>query len=401
MVHRSTKNFILALLFARVIVCLSTQKNVNGCKTEENEVSFMKRCYCKPGWESSVPRPGIKCDKPIHQVGDCSCGAIVGDRVVLSDDPVAHNEFLNSVEIFNVDSEKRIRCYNLCRSTPEVGIPISHPGEWKDNLFWKQLGFYTKELRICSLNLRHTHMRQRLNEFSISYNNYAFLDNIESLGRLIEYGAGGYTQTRNLLEHHAIKVDHVTLVDPLVQHYGKLEGCSYATAAPNLSRLRVNSTFYPTTVLNTSVESFGHTLLGEDVLNTKPLGYAPPGAQLYDTIIVMNVMVYARNAFQFLETLYRSLKPGGLLLFHDRFFDDPVRSSKCKTSGFLTNMIQVRSEFINYFLSEEFFERAPAVYFNTEQNEDQRRRSREWCPYNDEERGVFAALRKKAEPSRI
>ena len=129
------------------------------------------------------------------------------------------------------------------------------------------------------------------------------------------------------------------------------------------------------------------------MLNTRELSYAPKGVELYDTVIVMNVMVYARNAFQFLETLYRTLKPGGLLIFHDRYFDNIETSSTCKMAGFLTHMIQVRSEFIEYFLSEEFFEHLP--YYNTTQNEDQRRRGREWCLGIDNERGVFAALRKK------
>jgi SAM-dependent methyltransferase len=176
-------------------------------------------------------------------------------------------------------------------------------------------------------------------------------------------------------------------------HYAYTKGCSYFHSDPNHGRLRVNQTFYPTTLVNTSVEAFGHKLLGKGVLNIKDLGYVPEGVELYDTVIVMNVMVYSRNAFEFLETLYRTLKPGGLLFFHDRFFDNLESSSNCKMAGFLTHMIQVRGEFIEYFLSEEFFEHLP--YYNTTQNEDQRRRGREWCPGNDLEMGVFAALRKK------
>jgi len=205
--------------------------NVNGCKIHENEVSFMKRCYCKPGWLSSVPRPQLRCDKPLHEIGRCQCG-VWNDKkteIYQSNDPKEHNKYVDTIEQFDGgDATNHLRCYNLCRSIPEVGVPISHPGEWKDNLYWKQIGFYTKELRICSLNLRHTHMRQRLDEFTISYSHFAFLNQFQSLGSVIEYGAGGYTQTRNLLERHDIKVDNVTLVDPLLYPYGKLEGASNA-----------------------------------------------------------------------------------------------------------------------------------------------------------------------------
>jgi hypothetical protein len=145
--------------------------NVNGCKLHENELSFMKRCYCKPGWVSSVPRPHLRCDKPLHEIGRCQCGTWTNDKhveIYMSKDPKEHNTYLDTIEQFGGDDvQSHLRCYNLCRSTPEVGVPISHPGEWKDNLYWKQIGFYTKELKICSLNLRHSHMRQRLDEFTI------------------------------------------------------------------------------------------------------------------------------------------------------------------------------------------------------------------------------------------
>ena len=429
---------VLALLFQ--LVCLiqgdtNDTSNSNGCRESANEVSFMNKCFCKPGWVSSVERPGLKCDVPLHHIGDCVCGKKVNDSNVITSDPAEHNAYLDTVEVF--DSDRGIRCYNLCRSTPEVGVPISHPSEWKDNLFWKQIGFYTKELRICSLGLRHSHMRERLDEFTQSYGHFEFLNQYTSLGKVIEYGAGGYTQTRNLLERHNISVESVTLVDPLITQYSKLVGCSYVfdggsvdsessikaskcwksntfveKAMNKLScgipaKLMVNGTEYSAMTHNSSVEAFGEYMLGADVLQHKHLTYVPPSSSkhneaainlnavdhLYDTVIVMNVLVYSRNAFQFLETIYRTLKPGGLLIFHDRYFDDIVKSSQCKMAGFLTHMIQLRSSFIEYFLSDEFFENLP--YKNTEQNIHQKRRNREWCPGHDDERGTFVALRKK------
>ena len=85
-------------------------------------------------------------------------------------------------------------------------------------------------------------------------------------------------------------------------------------------------------------------------------------------------------------------------------------------AGFLTHMIQVRSTFLEYFLSDEFFHRLPSTsngtiasasgsggtndvrvfeYYNTTQSADQQRRNRQWCPQHDDERGYFVALRKK------
>ena len=60
---------------------------------------------------------------------------------------------------------------------------------------WKQLGFYKKELPQKSFN----HLKTRLHEFAAAYKFWSFL-NHTNLGSVIEFGAGGYTQTRNLMQ---------------------------------------------------------------------------------------------------------------------------------------------------------------------------------------------------------
>tara|TARA_B110000090_G_C13368567_1_gene441056 strand:- start:740 stop:1927 length:1188 start_codon:yes stop_codon:yes gene_type:complete len=394
---RLRKKLVLVPLLILLFTTFS-QKIGSGeaadCKIELNEISFMGKCFCKPGWESSADRPSLKCDKPLLEHGNCQCGLMKrlksGDtEIVKYKNPADHNKYLDTVEALN--EPEHLRCYHLCRYNSEIGMPISHPAEWKDNLYWKQIGFYTKELRLCSLNIRHTHMRGRLDEFADSFSNFEFLKKEKTLGNVIEFGAGGYTQLRNMLEHQNITIDKVTLVDPLLTNYARLEGCSYADG-----NLIIKGKPYETKLINTSVEVFGHDFLGPDVLLKKSLSYAPENVILYDTVVVMNVLVYSRNAFEFLETVYRSLKPGGLLIFHDRWFDDvmPIeRSTRCKMSGFLQHMIQVRKDFLQYFLGEEFFEQAP--YHNSTRNEHQLFRMREWCPNMDDERAYFVALRKK------
>jgi SAM-dependent methyltransferase len=46
-------------------------------------------------------------------------------------------------------------------------------------------------------------------------------------------------------------------------------------------------------------------------------------AKQYDTLVSINVIEHVQNAYSYLTGLHRVLKPGGLLIYHDRFFDDP------------------------------------------------------------------------------
>ena len=120
--------------------------------------------------------------------------------------------------------------------------------------------------------------------------------------------------TLNLFDQHVnVGITNVTFVEPLLEHFLTIPGCSYGSG-----RLVVKGVSYDTTLSNLTVEEFGRQR---------------PAHQQYDTVIVMNVLVYARDAFEFLETVYHSLKPGGLLLFHDRWFEDSIKSSTCKTAG--------------------------------------------------------------------
>jgi hypothetical protein len=93
----------------------------------------------------------------------------------------------------------------------------------------------------------------------------------------------------------------------------------------------------------------------------------------------------------FLIVLYIFAQKGGLLLFHDRWFPDPVTSSRCKTAGFDINIIQVSRTLLDHFLS--FFEREP--FYSEEQTQYQVSRSKDWCQWRDDEIGYWTVLRKK------
>jgi hypothetical protein len=171
-------------------------------------------------------------------------------------------------------------------------------------------------------------------------------------------------------------MEEVTLVDPQVDDYIKIRGCTYHSGV-----FEANGKRYITHLNNTTVEKFGAAQRAQGLTHR------------YDTVIMMNVLEYSLDAFEFLETLHESLKPGGLLIFHDRWFNDIVKSSRCKTAGFFTNVLQVSKGVLDHFLS--FYDTKP--FLSTEQTEGQKLRGSYWCQGLDNEQGYWAAVRKIGE----
>lgn len=228
---------------------------------------------------------------------------------------------------------------------------------------------YVKELP----QTRHNHLRGRLDEFAEGYESWRYLEDT-NLGDVIEFGAGGYTQLRNIMERVNVHVNRVVLVDPLTPHYMEVARCPYASG-----KLIVNGTAYETIISNSTVEGLDLSSVRSD-----------PN-QLFDTLIVMNVLVYAFDAFAFLEKIYSMIKPGGLLIFHDRWFDDSVVSSTCKMVDFYRNTIQIKKPVLDHFLSH--FSKEP--FYSTNRTIGQLYRSQHWCPGRDEEAGYWVAVRKR------
>eukprot|EP01031_Cornospumella_fuschlensis_P028119 gene28119-33953_t len=317
-----------------------------------NEVLFMGKCWCEPGWEAASDTGSLSCSTPILKNGDCECEPNDVSRSFLKNHSWHH--------------PTGYRCESLCRWNSQVGVPRSLPSEWSDNQDWKQLPFYMKDLP----RKRHTHMRGRLDEFGTAFNQFAAINHTD-LGRVLELGCGGFTQLRNIMERVYINITDVTLVDPKVMNYKTITGCTYYG-----SNYVVNGRAVKSLLVNSTVEEFGKHFVE----------YGGP----FDTVIIMNVLEYSLDAFLFLETIYNSLKSGGLLIFHERWFSDHVRSSKCNTAGFFTNVLQVSKPLLEHFLT--FF--PDVIYMNTNRTADAAYRSRYWCLNLDDELAFFTIARK-------
>ena len=117
------------------------------------------------------------------------------------------------------------------------------------------------------------------------------------LGRVLEIGSGPFTQTKTVLGKLGVdnvNVSTITLADPLMIFYHKqVPSCPYKDG----SLLGFRTQF---------IASGAEELLlrGE-----------------YDTVIMMNVLEHCRDALAVLENLHSAVRPGGVLVFSERWYD--------------------------------------------------------------------------------
>lgn len=119
----------------------------------------------------------------------------------------------------------------------------------------------------------------------------------QRLGRVLEIGSGPFTQTKTVLGKLGIagvQVSSITLADPLMIFYHKqVPSCPYKDGS---------LLGFPTQFLATGAEEL---LL----------------SSMYDTVIMMNVLEHCRDALSVLENLHHAVKPGGVLVFSERWYD--------------------------------------------------------------------------------
>jgi len=138
----------------------------------------------------------------------------------------------------------------------------------------------------------------RIETHQQGFNMFATLGPTPNFGHLMEVGSGPFTQTKGVLENiHGANVETLTFFDPSMDLYmTKVKHCSYKTG--KLKRYKQAGFWpYPVTTLNVM-----------------------PTAQ-YDTVIAFNVITHVQNGYQWLTDLYNTVRPGGMLLFSDYYFD--------------------------------------------------------------------------------
>lgn len=173
-----------------------------------------------------------------------------------------------------------LRCYHYpTAGTPEVSLAM-----------WK------RALSAESQHWEGTKNKQdRPQEHVYGFNAYRTLP--KNLGRLIEVGSGPFSQTQFILRTRKdIAVESITLMEPNALNYAKnVPHCSYR-----------DGTFLGTNIPLTVVAAGGEV---------------PLFVEQFDTVVLMNVIEHVQSAFEIMENMYRMLKPGGIMVFHERWWD--------------------------------------------------------------------------------
>ncbi len=161
------------------------------------------------------------------------------------------------------------------------------------------------------------------------------------MGNYIEVGSGPFTQTQFIINRN---FKSISLLDPGIDAYlTDVPGCSYKNGKLKGKKVRL---------LN-----FG----AEKLLNDEYFGK-------YDTLLSINVIDHVWDAYQFLTNLHNALKPGGILIFHDRYSSTPKSLDAALGPGNLYHPIRVSRK-----IYDRFFEQFEEIYMYDGQTEIQRK----------------------------
>ena len=247
---------------------------------------------------------GIDCDEFVQQVLPCT----------------DLNCFIEETGQFVCNSDSN----DTCRLNIEYGVLSAPDSRWTQAQL-AEFTFWNESSTETDRNDRHAD----------GFNKYSVLPN--NLGRVLEIGSGPFTQLKTILQLTNASVDSITLLEPLAMKYkSSVKGCSYK-----------NDTMFGNKV-NYIVSSAEEAYFGET----------------YDTAIMINTIEHAKDGLLVLKNLYHAIKPGGLLIIHEMFYDEytgrPMELGPFL--DFVFHPIRIKSKLWNYYLSH--FEKIYYSEFN-------------------------------------
>ena len=158
----------------------------------------------------------------------------------------------------------------------------------------------------------------------------------------MEVGCGPYTQTQFLTGK---KFGKISLLDPGIDYYlANVPGCSYRNGSLFDKKVRLLS--YGAEKLK-SDEQFGQ----------------------FDTLLCINVVEHCWDAYEFLSNIYNALKPGGILIYHDRFYPNPKYGDMVLGPGNVYHPVR-----LTRVVFEQLFKQFDTIYMFEGQTQEQIKR---------------------------
>ena len=309
-------------------------KNID-CKENQcplHSFCYLGSCVCYPGYTN------YNCDKKLtYEIGfpfkiyDCP-NLLKNDTIQLdvSIEFIGGEHSTKSKENTTLLCEpptNQAFCSYLCYSHEDYGVAVVPKSLWQhaqsaEGKLWKEVG---------ATSLPFYDINDRANEHWSAFDNLNCLDDNIKFGNTIEVGAGPFTQIKGFLHIRSdIIIDKLHLWEPLAQKYIKeVASCSYKSL--KLAKYGAfNNGFH-------NFEVILHSEGGE-YLDHNPV---------YDTLISINVIEHVQDAFKYFSSLYHALKPNGLLIFHDRYYED----EKSLAGGDHYHPIRIKRIVLDKFLS--------------------------------------------------
>jgi ubiquinone/menaquinone biosynthesis C-methylase UbiE len=287
------------------------QNILENCKGHGN--CLLDRCICDPGWI------GEKCEVP-------------------SPDPVEPCNNLACSNDATVCDEKK--CYltmecmespnDFCHFHPDYGVIFVPFNRWSTARLAEMNLWMTLDIDQDRNEEHQGHFDHYRSLLSL-FNSSTPSSNDLNLGHVLEIASGPYTQVKTILESIPdATLKSLTLLEPnLMEYRQNSSGCSYKDGY--LKGHRVN-------FLVGRAEDF---LLPE----------------AYDLVIMINGMEHCQDGVKVLNNLYHSIKPGGILIWHERTFDDYTGMPFEMQDGlldFVFHPLRLKTKFWEWFIFSHF-----------------------------------------------
>ena len=270
-----------------------------------NGTCFFNACWCQPGFI------GEHCDSEQESQPTCPDWKEWSNLVKTCVKPTQHCQ---QKRFYRLGLPQHNRGHpDQCFTHPTYGAAIIPMERWKlaqlaESILWQQIDSASTG-GICD----------RCHEHKANFDSYA---SVRHLGHVAEVGCGPFTQVHTLLEARPDLVqtaESITLADPGMDGYLKLKSCPYRNG-----RLK-------------GVPAFTYACGAEEF----------PFLGAFDTVIMLNVIEHAWDAFAVLSSVYAALKPGGQFLFHERLLDLSLQSE-------VYHPIRLKQSFYEGFLGSSF-----------------------------------------------